>query len=60
MVAEGLIDKETAVTRVKAEHIDLLLHPRIDPEANLEVIARGLPASPGAAVGKVIFYCRSS
>lgn len=55
MVAEGLIDKETAVTRVKAEHIDLLLHPRIDPNAKLEVVARGLPASPGAAVGKVVF-----
>jgi pyruvate,orthophosphate dikinase len=60
MVAEGLIDKETAVTRVKAEHIDLLLHPRIDPEANLEVIARGLPASPGAAVGKVIFTAEAA
>ncbi|AKB13880.1 pyruvate phosphate dikinase [Methanosarcina thermophila] len=55
MVEEGLIDKETAITRVKAEHIDLLLHPRIDPNAKLEVVARGLPASPGAAVGKVVF-----
>jgi pyruvate,orthophosphate dikinase len=55
MVAEGLIDKETAVKRVNAEHIDLLLHPRIDPKAKLEVIAKGLPASPGAAVGKVVF-----
>ena len=55
MVAEGLIDKETAVTRVKAEHIDLLLHPRIDPKVKLEVVAKGLPASPGAAVGKVVF-----
>ena len=55
MVAEGLIDKETAVIRVKAEHIDLLLHPRIDPKITLQVIAKGLPASPGAAVGKVVF-----
>jgi pyruvate,orthophosphate dikinase len=55
MVEEGLIDKETAITRVKAEHIDLLLHPRIDPKITLQVIARGLPASPGAAVGKVVF-----
>lgn len=55
MVAEGLINKETAVKRVNAEHIDLLLHPRIDPKAKLEVIAKGLPASPGAAVGKVVF-----
>ena len=60
MVAEGLIDKETAVTRVKAEHIDLLLHPRIDPKAKLEVIAKGLPASPGAAVGKVVFTAEAA
>lgn len=60
MVAEGLIDKETAVTRVKAEHIDLLLHPRIDPNAKLEVIAKGLPASPGAAVGKVVFTAEAA
>ncbi|MCU7497510.1 MAG: pyruvate, phosphate dikinase, partial [Ignavibacteria bacterium] len=60
MVAEGLIDKETAVTRVKAEHIDLLLHPRIDPKAKLEVVAKGLPASPGAAVGKVVFTAEAA
>ncbi|MCQ1534590.1 pyruvate, phosphate dikinase [Methanosarcina sp. KYL-1] len=60
MVEEGLIDRETAVTRVQAEHIDLLLHPRIDPEAKLEVIARGLPASPGAAVGKVVFTAEAA
>ena len=60
MVAEGLIDKETAITRVKAEHIDLLLHPRIDPKATLEVIAKGLPASPGAAVGKVVFTAEAA
>lgn len=54
MVEEKLIDRETAVTRVQAEHIDLLLHPRINPEAELEIIATGLPASPGAAVGKVV------
>ena len=60
MVAEGLIDTETAVTRVKAEHIDLLLHPRIDPKAKLEVIAKGLPASPGAAVGKVVFTAEAA
>ena len=60
MVAEELIDKETAITRVKAEHIDLLLHPRIDPKAKLEVIAKGLPASPGAAVGKVVFTAEAA
>jgi pyruvate,orthophosphate dikinase len=60
MAAEGLIDKETAVKRVSAEHIDLLLHPRIDPKAKLEVIAKGLPASPGAAVGKVVFTAETA
>lgn len=60
MVSEGLIDKETAITRIKAEHIDLLLHPRIDPKAKLEVIAKGLPASPGAAVGKVVFTAEAA
>ncbi|KKG26433.1 pyruvate, phosphate dikinase [Methanosarcina sp. 2.H.T.1A.8] len=60
MVAEGLIDRETAENRVKAEHIDLLLHPRIDPEAKLEIIAKGLPASPGAAVGKVVFTAEAA
>ena len=60
MVEEELIDRETAVTRVQAEHIDLLLHPRINPEAELEVIATGLPASPGAAVGKVVFTAEAA
>ncbi len=60
MVAEGLIDKDTAVTRVKAEHIDQLLHPRIDPKAKFEIVARGLPASPGAAVGKVVFTAEAA
>ena len=60
MVDEGLIDKETAITRVKAEQIDLLLHPRIDPKAKLDIIAKGLPASPGAAVGKVVFTAEAA
>ncbi len=55
MVDEGLIDKRTALTRVTPEQIDRLLHPTIDPEAEYEAIATGLPASPGAAVGKVVF-----
>ncbi len=55
MVNEGLIDKRTALTRVKPEQIDQLLHPMIDPESEYEIIATGLPASPGAAVGKVVF-----
>jgi pyruvate,orthophosphate dikinase len=55
MVTEGLIDKKTALMRVRPEQIDQLLHPMIDPSAKYEVIATGLPASPGAAVGKVVF-----
>ena len=55
MVGEGLISKEEAITRVEAAQIDQLLHPRIDPNSKTEVIAKGLPASPGAATGKVVF-----
>ncbi len=55
MVAEGLIDEREAVSRVQPEQLDQLLHPRLDPEASYDVIARGLPASPGAAVGEVVF-----
>ncbi|MDL2261138.1 pyruvate, phosphate dikinase [Methanimicrococcus sp. OttesenSCG-928-J09] len=55
MVNEGLIDKRTAVMRVTPAQIDQLLHPMIDPSCKQNVIAKGLPASPGAAVGKVVF-----
>ncbi|MBI5025664.1 MAG: pyruvate, phosphate dikinase [Nitrospirae bacterium] len=55
MVKEKLIDKETAVLRIEPEQLDQLLHPMIDPDARVQVIAKGLPASPGAAVGKVVF-----
>jgi pyruvate,orthophosphate dikinase len=55
MVEEGLITKEEAVLRVEPGHLDQLLHPRIDPESPAEVIARGLGASPGAAVGGIVF-----
>ncbi|RZN14566.1 MAG: pyruvate, phosphate dikinase [Methanosarcinales archaeon] len=55
MAKEGLIDKKTAVLRIKPEQLDQLLHPMIDPESPVEVIAKGLPASPGAAVGKIVF-----
>jgi pyruvate,orthophosphate dikinase len=55
MVQEGLISKEEAILRVEPASLDQLLHPIIDPKARLEVIARGLPASPGAASGKVVF-----
>lgn len=55
MVREGLIDKKTAVSRVSPEQLDQLLHPTIDPSAVVEVLATGLPASPGAAQGIVVF-----
>jgi pyruvate,orthophosphate dikinase len=55
MVKEKLIDKKTAVLRIDPQQLDQLLHPMIDPKAEVKVIAKGLPASPGAAVGKVVF-----
>jgi pyruvate,orthophosphate dikinase len=55
MVNEGVIDKRTAITRVEPAQLDQLLHPRIDPKAELNVITTGLPASPGAATGTVVF-----
>ena len=55
MVKEGLIDKKTAILRIDPQQIDQLLHPMIDPKAKISIIAKGLPASPGAAVGKVVF-----
>jgi len=55
MFEEGVISKEEAVMRVNPYQVELLLHPMIDLKANVKVIARGLPASPGAAYGKVVF-----
>jgi len=55
MVAEGLIDEKTAVLRVAPSQLDQLLHPSLDPKAEKKVIAKGLPASPGAAGGTVVF-----
>ncbi|OPY57755.1 MAG: Pyruvate, phosphate dikinase [Pelotomaculum sp. PtaU1.Bin035] len=55
MVDEGLITKDDAILRVEAGQLDQLLHRRIDPGARLDVIAKGLPASPGAASGAVVF-----
>ena len=55
MVKEKLIDKKTAILRIDPQQLDQLLHPMIDPKAEIKVIAKGLPASPGAAVGKVVF-----
>jgi pyruvate, orthophosphate dikinase len=55
MANEKLIDRATAVRRVSAEQLDQLLHPTVDPKTTKQVLATGLPASPGAAQGKVVF-----
>ena len=55
MAGEALITREEAVLRVEPASLDQLLHPRLDPSAKLPKIARGLAASPGAAVGRVVF-----
>jgi len=55
MVQEGLLTKEQALLRIKPEILEQLLHPMIDPAQKLEPVAVGLPASPGAATGKVVF-----
>lgn len=52
---EGLISKQEAVTRIDPASLDQLLHPTIDPNAKRDVIATGLPASPGAASGEIVF-----
>jgi pyruvate,orthophosphate dikinase len=54
MVDEGLISREEAVARIDPDQLDQLLHPRIDPAAKFEVAAKGLNASPGAAVGAIV------
>ena len=55
MENEGLIDRDEAVMRVEPDQLDQLLHPQFDPKADIKVLAKGLNASPGAAVGKVVF-----
>ncbi|MEO6341188.1 MAG: pyruvate, phosphate dikinase [Caulobacteraceae bacterium] len=54
MVGEGVISEKEAVMRVEPSSLDQLLHPAIDPKAERDVFAAGLPASPGAAVGKIV------
>jgi pyruvate,orthophosphate dikinase len=56
MATEGLISWEEAVLRVDPRSLDQLLHPRLDPAAEVVVLATGLPASPGAASGKAVFH----
>ncbi len=55
MAAEGLIDHDEAVMRVDPAALDQLLHPTIDPKAKRDLVATGLPASPGAASGEIVF-----
>ena len=55
MVEEGLITREDAVARIDPAQLDQLLHPMIDPKARVEIAAKGLNASPGAACGKIAF-----
>ena len=55
MVDEGLIEKEEGLLRIDAHALDQLLHPTLDPKASKNIVAKGLPASPGAASGIVVF-----
>jgi pyruvate,orthophosphate dikinase len=54
-VGEGLLDKPGALMTIEAEKLDALLHPTFDPDATYDVLARGVPASPGAAKGAIVF-----
>src|SRR5690606_18122529 len=55
MATEGLISRAEAIRRIEPQALDQLLHPTLDPNAKVQVLARGLPASPGAASGVVVF-----
>jgi pyruvate,orthophosphate dikinase len=55
LAAEGVISQEEAISRVDPSALDQLLHPTLDPKAERHVVAAGLPASPGAATGKIVF-----
>jgi pyruvate,orthophosphate dikinase len=60
MVAEGLVTKEEALLLVEPDHLDQLLHDQIDPDAEINVLGTGLPASPGAAQGEVVFSAEAA
>jgi pyruvate,orthophosphate dikinase len=55
MVKEGLITENEALRRVSTDHVEAFLHPMVDPEAKTDIVATGLPASPGGATGQVVF-----
>ena len=60
MVAEGMISEEDAVCRIEPPSLDQLLHPTIDPRVERQVIGSGLPASPGAATGEIVFTAEAA
>ena len=60
LAAEGVISRDDAILRVDPASLDQLLHPTIDPAAERKVIAVGLPASPGAATGKIVFTAEAA
>jgi pyruvate,orthophosphate dikinase len=55
MVREGLITESEALMRVSTDHVEAFLHPMVDPQAKTDIVASGLPASPGGATGQVVF-----
>ena len=55
MVSEGLINEKQALLRISPEHVETFLHPMVDPTAKTDIVANGLPASPGGATGQVVF-----
>ncbi|MFT5483759.1 MAG: pyruvate,orthophosphate dikinase, partial [Halieaceae bacterium] len=55
MEREGLITEKEALMRVSPEHVESFLHPMVDPNAKRDIVARGLPASPGGATGQIVF-----
>ena len=60
MAGEGLISHAEAIQRIEPSSLDQLLHPTIDPNAERDVIARGLPAAPGAASGRIVFSAEAA
>jgi pyruvate,orthophosphate dikinase len=54
-VAEGLLTKDEAIQTIEADKLDALLHPTFEPDADYDVLAKGVPASPGAAKGEIVF-----
>jgi len=60
MVTEGLIDKDEAIRRIEPGHLEQLLHRTLDPDAPRDILGHGLPASPGAASGKLVFTAEAA